>query len=275
MKQILFILVFLLSASIATAHLSDYPSPFLTNGDFNAQIIVGNEGTSIDSLAASEIAIALQQSSSSVITANMDDEFDPNKNAILIGLPCQNTAIATILETNACDIGLNEGEGYLKLVDLSGISYLIVTGKTASDTRKTARFLAEEDLSNYVAHELRIGATLESPAAKSEQQPLEIKKIQVECTEDDDCTEEQSCIGKKCLNLGCWEGTIAKNHDCIAVEVEQEPEPVAEFDPNQEPIDLPNNEEGTAEIDAEIVEDVPPKQGFFGKIISFIMSIFT
>ena len=273
MKRILLLLTFLSLAAASQAHLSDYPAPFIQDGRFTAQIIVGSNAPSTDALAATEIAVSLQQKSSSPITAETEEKFDAAKNAILIGLPCQNPAMATALETSACDIGLNEGEGYLKLIDKGSTSYLIVTGKAAAETRKAARFLANEEMSEFAAHELRIAGTLDNPVAETGAQPLEIKKTpaKAECQKDGDCREDQSCIATKCLDLGCWDGTTAKDHDCV---------PVAEETIQDETLQQPAEtaasktaEEGTEEPEANPEQAKP--QGILARIVNFFLSLFS
>jgi hypothetical protein len=267
MKLLTLFALFILVATSANAHLSDYPSHFIQYGSFGGQIIVGADAPSTDALAAAEIATSLQQQSSTLITANTDDEFNPSESAILIGLPCHNTATAQVLETDECDIGLEKGQGLLKLLEGSA-TYLIVTGSTAADTRKAARFLANNELSSLETHEIRVEGTLDSPIAK-ESEPLTIKKTpaktaEAECETDNDCREDQSCIATKCIDLGCWEGTIAKNHDCVPIAAE------AEHAEKQQP------GKTAAEIteEPEAKPEQAEKQGFIAKLVDFFLSLF-
>ncbi len=260
-----FALLIIASAGVA-ADLSEYPAPFIIDGMFGGQLIVGASAPSTDALAAAEIAVSLQQKSSNQITAGTDGEFNPAMNAILFGQPCRNLAMANILGTGECDIGLNDGEGLIKLVERDGVSYLIVTGKTADDTRKAARFLAGYESESLDGYEMRIAGTLSAPTAKP-LEPLPVKKAESpepSCITDADCSEDQSCIATKCLGLGCWEGTEAKNHDCVPIAADEE----------EAAGDAPaENNSAVAPLPQPVPEE-PERQSFFKRIISFMLSIF-
>jgi len=265
-KSILvFALVLLISAGIAiAADLSTYPTMFFAGDSFNAQIIVGSSSPATDTLAASDIAVALQQISASQVTAGLESDYVSSKNAILIGLPCQNPVLATVLETTACDFGLSDGQGYIKLIEKDGRTNLIVTGKTAADTRKAARVLANYKQFGLMGTEVIVTGTLDAPLVQRLQEPLQIKSSTISsCKTDADCPDDKWCLAETCTDLGCPEGTVAKNHDCIK-DVKTETKPAAA---------AANETPKTAE--PTVVE--PPKaeeKGFFAKIIGWFRSLF-
>ena len=265
-KQIILLLAFLTLTTAVSADLSDYPSPFIKNGGFDAQIIVGGLAPSTDALAASDIAVSLQQHSSSQISAYLDDELLAESNAILIGLPCQNAALAAVLGSSVCDLGLAEGEGFLKIIEQNSKTYLMVSGKTAADTRKAARFLADST-NTLSGNEMRIIGRLETPISRASE-PLVIPQHAIECGINDDCREDQYCLANTCLDLGCWEGSVAVDHDCVPISEEPTPEPQPVVS-KPVPLPLPVVEEIQPEPDPE-----PEPKGLFARFISFILSLF-
>lgn len=280
MKLVLpLILLLLLGAGLATAaDLGNYPSMFFSGESFDAQIIVGNSAPATDTLAASEVAVSLQQSSSTRITAGLDAEYDSSKDAILVGLPCQNTAVAAVMGTNSCDLGLQEGSGYLKLAVKDGLTYLIVTGKTAADTRKAARVLAKYGQYSLSGTEMIVTGTLEIPAVQSREQPLSPQPVASanpaasSCSADKDCPEDKWCLAGQCAELGCPAGTSAQNHDCISAKAENP----ATAEKKDTPQAQPEKQQSADAAGKEQAKDTPaPRKGFFAGIIAFFKSIFS
>lgn len=276
-KQGVLLLPLLLLASIsAAADLDMYPMPFISGGSFTAQIIVGATAPSSDVLAATDIAVSLQQQSSTKISAQLDDEFDNWKNSILIGLPCQNSAVASVLGTNDCDIGLANSTGYLKIVEKDGITHLIVTGKTAADTRKAARLLAQAEKHAFSGTDLFVTGTLDEPqAAEGATQPLQPQPEipQAGCKADADCLESEYCLAGECKNLGCPEGTTAQGHDCTSAKATaaENPQDAQKTKENPEV----NNPIGNTSVEPPSSLAPEKKPGFFARLLSFFRNIFT
>ncbi len=281
MKLVLpLILMLLLGAAIAAAaDLGNYPSMFFSGESFDAQIIVGSSAPATDTLAASEVAVSLQQSSSTRISAGLDAEYDSSKDAILIGLPCQNTAVAAVMGTNSCDLGLQDGSGYLKLTVKNSHNYLIVTGKTAADTRKAARLLAKYEQYNLSGTEMIVTGTLEIPVAQKLGQPLLSQSATSQipsagsCSTDKDCPEDNWCLTGNCADLGCPAGTTAQNHDCISAKVAGP----TTAEKNDTPQVQQQKQQSTAATGKEPAKEAQafPKKGFFTGIIAFFKSIFS
>ncbi len=280
MKKSLFLamlLFSLLSIAVTAADLDMYPMPFVSGGSFTAQIIVGSAAPSSDVLAATEIAVSLQQKSNTRITAQMDDEFDKWKNGILIGLPCQNTAVASILGTKDCDIGLANSTGYLKLAKKDGQTFLIVTGKTPADTRKAARLLAKSSVHTLSGTEVVVTGTLDNPKAGEATQQLYPENQQLGCKLDSDCKSTEYCSFGSCTDLGCPEGTTAQGHDCITtagetVEKQKTPEQPATEKAAEAKATSSQPESKSAEKPAG--EPAEKKPSLFTRIISFFRNIF-
>lgn len=270
---ILSLVLLVLAGFAAAADLSQYPAPFVSAGSFNAQIIAGSTAPATDSLAATDIALALQQVSGTQIRAGLEDEYDSSKNAILIGLPCQNPILASVLGTTACDFGLPEGTGYLKFVEKNGITNLIVSGKTAADTRRAARALANYRSYGLTGDELLITGTLDSPLTQKPESPIQIKAGttapsalptagETTCSTDSGCADDKWCRVGTCTDLGCPAGTIAKNHDCIK-EVKAAEIPKPEIKNEAPKAEQPKVEQPNVE-----------KKGFFARIGGFFRSLF-
>lgn len=273
---VLLLPILLIAISSAAADLDAYPMPFISGGSFTAQIIVGAAATSTDVLAATDIAVSLQQRSNTRISAQMDDEFDKSKNGILIGLPCQNTAVASVLGTKECDIGLANGTGYLKLVEKDGQTFLIVTGKTAADTRKAARLLAKSGNHAFSGTEVLVTGTLDNPQAGKSEQPVQIQPetLQAGCKADADCAESEYCLAGKCKGLGCPEGTTAQGHDCISTKktVVEKAKEAQETAQNPELTKQASTGDNATEKPSPGNHEKKP--GFFIRLLSFFREIF-
>lgn len=262
-----------LSMAVAALDLNEYPQPFVSGGSFAGQIVVGGDkAPATDVLAATEIAVNLQQQTSGKITAATEDEFANLTGSILIGLPCQNSAVAYALGTNSCDLGLPENTGYIKLASKEGKTFLIVTGKIAADTRKAARALAKHGDYELSGTDIFITGTLESPKVQILAQPLNIpaQPPEPQCKADADCLQDEWCLAGKCSGLGCPDGTEAMNHDCM----KRADTPTITERPETQPPSPPNANLPPTPA-AEPAPTEPEKRSFFAKIMAFFKSIFS
>lgn len=274
----LFAALLVLSMNATALDLNEYPQPFISGGSFAGQIVVGGDNApATDVLAATEIAVSLQQKALRKITASTESEFANVTNSILIGLPCQNSAVAYALGTSSCDIGLEQGNGFIRLMEKDGKTFLVVTGKTAADTRKAARVIAKHSNYSLSGNEVMVTGTLDNPLVKKAERPLEISKevastASTGCVKDDDCNDDKWCMAGKCTALGCPEGAEAKNHDCIEAKKAVEPEPEAEPENTKERPETKNAEATNT------VQEQPQKEqekpGFFSRIFDFFKSLF-
>lgn len=127
--------------------LASYPTPFVHGDDFEGEIIVGDEGTSKEVTAATEIATSLQ---SGTVYGSLVSDFTTIKgiNVILIGNPCTNLFVAELMPYEKdCLEDYEEGEGRLSLFVTgkigSGYSYaLVVSGYTDDDVIRAANVIA-------------------------------------------------------------------------------------------------------------------------------------
>ena len=271
MKKQLFLAIILFALSItivAAEDLADYPKSFLSQGSFNGQIIVGNSAPATDVLAAIEISNSLQQLSESQMRSSTEDEFDPAKNSILIGLPCQNKAISSILGTGSCDIGLANNTGYIRLVEKNGAIYLIVTGKTAADTRKAARALAQYRLHAFLGNDMLVSGTLESPQLQRLTEPFKIQS-RPECNADSDCPEDKWCSTGKCSALDCPAGVKAMKHDCI----QKKQAAMNETPAKESPAPAAAGSIPAPQQQPPLEKQAKPSKGFFARILGFFKSI--
>ncbi len=272
MKKQLFIGMFLfavLSTVASAADLADYPQMFISHGSFNGQMIVGNSAPPTDVLAAIEISNSLQQLSESQMASGTEDEFNPATNSILIGLPCQNSATAAILGTDACDIGLANGTGYLKFVEKNGSIHLIVTGKTAADTRKAARALAKYKLLAFLGSEMLVAGTLEDPQLQRPAEPVKVQP-KPECGSDSDCPDDKWCSAGKCAALDCPPGTKTAGHDCT----KEKAEPVKSAEAPATAGEKATHAAPQETQATQKTEQPAKKPGLISRIISFFRNLF-
>lgn len=129
--------------------LASYPYPFVHGDELEADIVVGDEGTTKEVTAATAIATGLGVESTIFGVMESDITTIRNTNVILIGNPCTNGFIAELIPyTNDCLEDYEEGEGRLSLF-VTGESggrdtyALVVSGYSADDVRRVADILGE------------------------------------------------------------------------------------------------------------------------------------
>lgn len=263
MKLLTLVLFILAATSVAAYDLADYPEPFVQDGKYNAQLIVGDAAPSGDVLAALEIASNLKLfAPDDRIIAVLASEADISGNLILIGNGCNNELVMDYLDEEDCNLGLSEGLSFIKGVDVGDSVVLIIAGRTTTDTRKAAVALVQnqDDLEN---DEVEVIGDLENPEItepglrglfpETEDEP----ELVVSCTTHDDCAENEKCgILTGCETLECPEGTEAIDHRCTKI-IEPEPEPEPEFI-----------------VEAEPTPEPEPELGFFGKILAWFANLF-
>ncbi len=128
---IIFVLLVLLSSVHAAV---DNIYEYLKRVDNNYYVIVGLEGSSSDSFAATDIVVSLKKNFNVDVQIGAEGMMSPNVNKILIGHPCDNSLIKLSCE----DWPYSNGEAIIKMID----NALIVAGSTPDDTRRAAKVLA-------------------------------------------------------------------------------------------------------------------------------------
>jgi len=124
--------------------LSDYPSPFVKDGEFNAIVVVGDKAHASAVLSAVDIINGAGYSTVGAIKIASEVDDIRTQNAIVVGGPCANAAAADLLGNPAiCAAGFGEGKGVIQLFHHSGGKVsLFVAGYSADDLRRAARVLA-------------------------------------------------------------------------------------------------------------------------------------
>lgn len=133
--------------------LKDYPSWFVTNGQFNGYYVVGVKASWADSLAMTDIATSMKYTNSkgeelpvSVVDATkLDSEIADVKaqNLIVIGNPCRNTVAAELLgNPKNCLEGFTPGKSNIKLFQNDDKVAMLVGGWQESDDRLAGKVLA-------------------------------------------------------------------------------------------------------------------------------------
>ncbi|MBW2977695.1 hypothetical protein KY331_02515 [Candidatus Woesearchaeota archaeon] len=129
--------------------LSEYPSPFIKDGKLNAYVIVGAKATSLEVVAATELLAGVEFTGrmGSYYPDALDTDFDSiaNKNAILLGNPCNNRFIEALMPYSSdCLEDFSPGEAIIKLYKTGSDSYaLVVGGYSGADTRKAAQYMGD------------------------------------------------------------------------------------------------------------------------------------
>lgn len=146
------IIIFTLLALSANAYtISDYPTFFAKNGTFKAIYVISDESPALDVVSATVISTALAKYNltTEVGTSRVDSEVTDitRHNAIIIANPCESNA-ALKLEGNPspCHKNLAGSAGYIKLFENNGNVQILITGITAEDRHKAAKFLANSKL---------------------------------------------------------------------------------------------------------------------------------
>ena len=142
--------------------LSDYPTPFIKNGKLNAYIIVGAKATSLEVVANTELLAGIEFTSRigdyapDILDTDLNSIAD--KNAILIGNPCNNKFIAKLSPYDTdCLEEYEQGEAILKLFKTGTDTYaLVVGGYSGQDTRRAAQFLGNHKNKNLKGNEMTV-----------------------------------------------------------------------------------------------------------------------
>ena len=150
MKRLLFLLIFLVSLSLVTATLENYPEPYVRDhyaDDLYA--VLGRAHATTHSIASTNVILGVAPVNGNFYTRLEDEVTSLNHNFIAIGNPCENTLTKRLLNTNNCDLGLTIGEGAIKHVTNNGYNSIIVIG-----TDKDSLIRASLVLKNYGNYDL-------------------------------------------------------------------------------------------------------------------------
>ncbi|MFH1182392.1 MAG: hypothetical protein V1702_05520 [Candidatus Woesearchaeota archaeon] len=227
--KILLALLLLLAVNTALAlDLQDYPEPFVSDGSFEARIVVGASSPAGDTLAATTIATSLQQLvRGEKLTAYLDTEIiNPfAENLILVG-DCANRLIAEVKGTTNCYSTLPLGTGVIELEEYNDVSVLIVGGKDSDGRRKAASALAKYEDLHLEGQTVQVTGTLNFPqvdgSATIIDEGVEVTTVPEEaetnttpvCSKDSDCNSTEFCSQFGCLKLECPTGFSVANHTC-------------------------------------------------------------
>lgn len=134
---LIFLSLFLLYEVSATSTIYDY----MKGLDSQYVLVVGDRGKSSDSIAATKLALALQNDQHISLSLMLESEVSPNINKILIGHPCTNGLIQLSCE----EWPYAHGQALIKIIG----NDLILAGTTDEDV-----IFAAEVLGNYVGYPL-------------------------------------------------------------------------------------------------------------------------
>jgi len=172
--------------------LSDYPFPFIRDNEADFILIIGEDSSPDDVIAATDILLSLSYSSveqidvpSPVLDSEVDDIY--SQNTIIIGNPCVNNAAAELLgitsEGPECTEGFEEGKAKIKLFQgLEGQGenvILLVAGYDNLRTRMAAKVLQNYEEYNLHGEEVIVSGeslddiTINEEEAEEEPEQLE------------------------------------------------------------------------------------------------------
>jgi len=136
------ILSILLILPLASAgSVSDFPDSYGAEGNLQSMIVLGSNAGPKDTIFVINYLIGnFPNTFDSTSLTVIDDELgqDPGK-LIIIGTPCQNSVVASILESNSCNI-FESGQGYVAVTPEDN---LIITGADEEGLEKA--FIALND----------------------------------------------------------------------------------------------------------------------------------
>jgi hypothetical protein len=203
MKRIIVIFIALLLSSFVSADLSDFPDNFI-DGDFDGYIVVGKDGTSVDVIAQSTLALGIASyiggPQLGITKLDIDLSLDDG-NMILIGNPCVNKLTNELLdEPEPCDEDFPAGKAYIRYVEKGGKRYIIAAGSDGSSNKAAAEFLADFDSGMLVGNEVElstgVAADLEEVEVggaeeEQEEEPEEEEQQEEEQEEESEGPEEE------------------------------------------------------------------------------------
>ncbi len=169
MKKIICILLMLMIIPSALAFtLKSYPGMFTNKNQLDVKIVVGDLAIASDTIGAVEIATSLQYNPTTnktyigvqaVLASEIEDVSQ--ENLIIVGGPCANAIAAELMNyPNPCYSPIPDNTGILRLYEFDyGVS-ILVAGRSAIDTRRASRIIA-----NYYDYNLANSKYMEVFAA--------------------------------------------------------------------------------------------------------------
>lgn len=133
--------------------LTNYPDCYVTDGRFNGYFVVGVNAPSLDSISMTDIATNMMYTNGDgenqpvevVDSTRLDSVINDYaaQNLVSIGMPCENTITADVLNTSECSYGLDENEALIELsLHDTGYTTMTVRGYDSEMTRVAAKVIA-------------------------------------------------------------------------------------------------------------------------------------
>ena len=143
--------------------LSDYPEPFISEGQLNTQIIIGEGSGSKGVVAATAVLAGLDfvgQKPGYTQEGLLDTDISSiqGKNVILIGNPCMNQFVAELYKTGDqdCLSGIAKGEKIIRLFRTGAATYaLVISGYDEDDVRAAGVYVQNWDVTQMSGVEVR------------------------------------------------------------------------------------------------------------------------
>ncbi|MBU4502354.1 MAG: hypothetical protein KKA79_07180 [Nanoarchaeota archaeon] len=186
MKKLVLLLIVILCAGLVQAEESLYDFLDDINGDY--MMVVGDEASAYDTLAATNFAVGMKNNKGITLTARLASEILVKDKLILIGNPCKNE----LVELTCKDWPYEEGE---TLVMVSG-SNLILAGTTPADTRAASQLLVDyKSLSEFKGKSAVLivdGAWIKVPDSLPGPKDIEVEEFEEESATEDTSEETQT-----------------------------------------------------------------------------------
>ncbi len=145
-KTTICIITLMVLINIAYAvDLSDYPEMFVKGGNFDGALVVGEDASAQDVIAASNIVSSLSSLANNVGSVKLANEISDiyAQSLIIIGNPCNNHLSGELAGSSQnCLQGFETDTGIISLTNKNNHYQLLVAGYSNEDTRNAGKVLA-------------------------------------------------------------------------------------------------------------------------------------
>jgi len=138
--------------------LSDFPELIIKDNRFDAIIVVGNDASSSDVIAQTNLVLFFGQVLGLPVlgaTKLASEISNLNRNIISIGNSCKNEITSKIMNNpKPCDRYQEKGKGFIRLFEDNAYIYLVAAGLTDEGTREAVKALINYDEYDLIGKEI-------------------------------------------------------------------------------------------------------------------------
>lgn len=139
-------------------NLKEYPLQYISNGEFNGKIVVGEKGTIKESQAANSIINTLKSYTFEINDFYTDEEVShsSSSNLIILGTPDHNHLVEELLDQVEHKIEFAPGEALIKSVEYNNHIAIIITGYSDEDVLEAVGYFNDFEISSLGTDEVKI-----------------------------------------------------------------------------------------------------------------------